>query len=64
MEVHRERARQAANVPWHMPVNWDWKNYNKGVWNPDDERLFPPKRVGIGWTINFHALLKTIGMIK
>jgi uncharacterized membrane protein len=47
-----------------MPVNWEWRNFNKGVWNPEDERLFPPKRVGIGWTINFHALLKKIGIIK
>jgi hypothetical protein len=23
-----------------MPVNWDWKNWNKGVWNADDHRLF------------------------
>ena len=34
-----------------IPVNSDWKNWNKGVWNTDDHRLFPPKRVGIGWTI-------------
>jgi hypothetical protein len=40
------------------------QNFSKGVWNPEDERLFPPKRVGIGWTINFHALLKRIGIIK
>ena len=43
-----------------MPVNWDWKNWNKGVWNTDDHRLFPPKRVGIGWTINIHELLRRL----
>jgi hypothetical protein len=47
-----------------MPVNWDWKNFNKGVWNPEDPRLFPPKRVGIGWTINFYELLKRLGIKK
>jgi len=36
-----------------MPVSWDWKNWNKGVWNAQDHRLFPPKRVGIGWTTIF-----------
>ena len=47
-----------------IPVNWDWKNWYKGMWNPDDAVLFPPKRVGIGWTINFHALFKKMGFIK
>jgi uncharacterized membrane protein len=43
-----------------IPVNWDWKNWNKGVWNAQDHRLFPPKRVGIGWTINFRERLETV----
>lgn len=47
-----------------MPVNWDWKNWHKGIWNPEDDTLFPPKRVGIGWTINFQALLKKAHLIK
>jgi uncharacterized membrane protein len=45
-----------------MPVNWDWKNWKKSMWNPDDERLFPPKRIGIGWTINFYELFKRLGI--
>jgi uncharacterized membrane protein len=44
------------------PVDWDWKNFNKGIWNPDDSRLFPPKRIGVGWTINFYELLKRLGI--
>lgn len=47
-----------------MPVNWDWKNWHKGLWNPDDDHLFPPKRIGIGWTINFHELLKRMRVMK
>jgi len=47
-----------------MPVSWDWKNWNKGVWNAEDRRLFPPKRVGIGWTINFRELLRRLGVVK
>ncbi|HKH81328.1 MAG TPA: DUF5808 domain-containing protein [Methylovirgula sp.] len=45
-----------------MPVNWDWKNWTKGFWNSEDERLFPPKRVGVGWTINFYELFKRLGI--
>jgi uncharacterized membrane protein len=47
-----------------MPVNWDWANWNKGVWNADDHRLFPPKRVGIGWTINVHELLLRLRLVR
>jgi uncharacterized membrane protein len=46
-----------------MPVSWDWQNWNKGVWNKDDRRLFPPKRVGIGWTINIHELLRRLRVV-
>ena len=47
-----------------IPVSWDWKNWNKGVWNAQDHRLFPPKRVGIGWTINFREVLRRLRIVK
>jgi hypothetical protein len=47
-----------------IPVSWDWKNWNKGVWNAQDHRLFPPKRVGIGWTINFREVLRRLRVVK
>ncbi len=47
-----------------MPMNWDLKNWHSTMWNPDDDDLFPPKSFGIGWTINFHAVLKKSGLIK
>ena len=47
-----------------MPVNSDWKHWYKGMWNPDDSALFPPKRLGIGWTINFHAVMKKLKILK
>lgn len=47
-----------------MPVNWDRKNIFKNLWNPKSDELFPPKSFGIGWTINFHALLRSVGLIK
>jgi uncharacterized membrane protein len=43
-----------------IPFNWDLKNWYKGMWNPDDHRLFPPKRVGIGWTINLREVLRRL----
>ena len=47
-----------------MPMNWDRKNIFKTIWNKDDERLFPPKAFGIGWTINFHAVGKKFGLVS
>jgi len=47
-----------------MPASWDTGNWYKGMWNAEDSRLFPPKRVGIGWTINFRELLKRIGILS
>jgi Family of unknown function (DUF5808) len=49
---------------WHKdPSNW-----KAGIfyYNPDDKRLFPPKRIsGMGWTINFanpNSVLAFIGL--
>lgn len=35
-----------------MPMQWDLKNWHKDLWNPESDELFPPKRFGIGWSIN------------
>lgn len=47
-----------------MPMNWEPKMIFKTVWNKDDDRLFPPKSFGIGWTVNFHAVCKKIGVVS
>ena len=46
-----------------MPDNWDLKNWYKGMWNADDHRLFPPRRVGLGWTINFREVLRRLCLL-
>ncbi len=37
---------------WHKdPNNWKWGVF---YYNPNDSRIFPPKRIEwMGWTINF-----------
>lgn len=45
-------------------MNWDWKNWYKNFWDAKNDEVFPPKRVGIGWDINFHALLRKIRILK
>jgi hypothetical protein len=48
-----------------VPMNWEWNvpKILRNYWNPDDERVFPPKVWGIGWDVNGHALLRRVGLI-
>lgn len=48
---------------WHAdPSNWFlWGFYH----NPEDRRLFPPKRSRLGWTVNFAnpwSILATVAL--
>jgi uncharacterized membrane protein len=62
MSEQEPRAPRAKELG--MPVNWDWQNWNKGFWNAADHRLFPPKRIGIGWTINFREALRRMRIVR
>lgn len=33
-------------------------------WNPYDDRIFTPPALGIGWAVNFHALLDKLGLLS
>ncbi len=43
-----------------LPYRWKWKETFKNFWNPNESRIFPPKKCGIGWDINFEALAKKL----
>lgn len=45
-------------------MRWDHKNAFKNLWNADDDRVFPPKHFGFGWSLNFHALLRSTGILN
>lgn len=47
-----------------LPMNWEHKKTLKTMWNAESDDLFPPKAFGIGWTVNFHAVFKKLGMIR
>jgi hypothetical protein len=49
-----------------MPMRWelDLEKIMRNYWNPDDDRVFPPKVFGIGWDINGHALLRRFGALQ
>jgi hypothetical protein len=48
-----------------MPMNWEWNigKMLRNTWNPEDDRLFPPKVFGVGWDVNGHALLRRLRVI-
>jgi hypothetical protein len=65
MSDEKQEPGKGAPKTWAgMPVSWDWKHWYKGLWNAEDDRPFPPKRVGVGWTINVRALLKKLRTLK
>ena len=49
---------------WHDdPSNWKLEFF---YFNPKDKRIFPPKRIGFGWTINFanfYSVLIFVGFL-
>ena len=49
---------------WGMPMRWEAKKMFRNLWNPEDDRVFPPKYFGVGWDLNLWALGKKAGLVK
>jgi hypothetical protein len=52
-----------------LGLPYDWRRPTRArikmrAWNPDDSRVFVPKAFGWGLSINFHALLRRLGLIR
>lgn len=47
-----------------MTVKFDAMHAFNNFWNPDDTRVFPPTNFGLGWDVNFHAVLRNLGLIR
>jgi len=59
------KRQQRQETFFGVPMSWEWdvQKMMRNLWNPEDERIFPPKVFGIGWDVNGHALLRRIGVI-
>jgi len=59
------RQQQQPQTFLGMPMNWEWdvRKMARNYWNPDDDRVFPPKVFGVGWDLNGHALLRRLGVM-
>ena len=49
---------------WIFPYRWRWRETFRDVWNPSEPRVFPPKRFGVGWGLNLHAISKKLSPKK
>ncbi len=47
------RGRVLGMVPYDFTLP-TWDRVRRAYWNPEDERLFTERVVGVGWAINLH----------
>jgi hypothetical protein len=62
-----KEARQWHGKVGFIPYDFRWptiKRFKESYWNPEDSRIFTPEVFGIGWAINFFALLDKIRVIQ
>ena len=60
--ISQEMSKPEAERTWHGTVGglvpYDfrpptWERIRAAYWNPDDDRLFVPRVLGVGWSVNF-----------
>ena len=54
---------QGIRYVFGMPSRWQFNKILLDLWNPNDDRVLPPKHFGIGWGLNLHAILKKLDVI-
>jgi hypothetical protein len=61
--VVQEAAKPPAERTWHgrvlgvVPYDFNpptWDRIRRAYWNPEDDRLFTDRVLGVGWSINLH----------
>lgn len=66
--ICQELEKPAEERQWHGKVSfipYDFRlptleRIKEAYWNPHDERVFTERVLGIGWAINFYALLENL----
>lgn len=48
---------KVAGVPYNFNVK-EWSNIASEYWNPSSDEIIQPHVIGLGWGINFAALLR------
>jgi len=61
-EEREWHGRVACFVPYDFRLP-TWGRIKDAYWNPYDSRIFTPEVFGVGWAINFYALLDRLRVI-
>jgi hypothetical protein len=69
--VCQELEKPKKERTWHGKVGvipYDFRlptieRIKQGYWNEDSNQIFLPEAIGLGWSINFHALLEKMRLI-
>jgi len=66
LEKPKEERTWHGNVAGIVPYDFripTFRRFRDSYWNPHNERVFVSEPFGIGWAINFHALLEKLRII-
>ena len=69
--VCQELEKPAEERSWHGKVGfipYDFRlptieRIREGYWNEDSPHVFSPEVIGLGWAINFHAILEKMRIV-
>ncbi len=70
--VCQELEKPKAERTWHGKVGfipYDFRfptveRVKAAYWNPEEHRVFTPEVFGVGWAINFHAILENLRIMS
>ena len=66
LEKPKEERRWCGKVAGLIPYDFRLptiERFKEAYWNPYESRVFTPEVLGIGWAINFYALLEKLRLI-
>ncbi len=67
LEKPKEERRWYGTVAGFIPYDFRMPAIEKikeAYWNPYESRIFSPEVFGIGWAINFYALLERLSLFR
>ena len=50
---------KVAGVPYNFRLQ-EWGDVAQEYWNPDSNEIFTPKGIGLGWGVNFAAVVAKV----
>ena len=67
LEKPKEERKWHGKIAGFVPYDFRMptiERLKESYWNPYERRILMPEVFGIGWAINFYALLENLGVIK